>query len=201
MKTCDLCGVRKWLDAYRKKNRGGGYRSTCTACSRARHAEATGCTPRTAKKWKPRHSGSTEPALWAEHVINGNTYLGELAAQRYVNRGTTTLWDWRRRGSVVARKIKVESGYVGWAYHRGSLRQGLRDADRRSRERLRVGGGGRGRKGPQSPEKLAAARLRAEAKRAARERVKRDRRAAMRAAAEEAERLDDLEWARTHPGE
>ncbi|MGB3885140.1 hypothetical protein [Gordonia sp. (in: high G+C Gram-positive bacteria)] len=138
-------------------------------------------------------SNAGNPALWAEHRINGTTYLGELAAQRYAGRSKVTLWDWRRRGTVVARKIRTADGYAGWIYHRGSLRIALREASQRKANQLHVAGPGRGYKGMQgTPE----SRERAVQRQAARQQAERDRRAAMRAAAEEAERLEDAEYAR-----
>lgn len=128
-----------------------------------------------------------------EKRINGEWCISEPEAQSYIGRGRTTLWEWRRNGMVKAYRAKLVTGHTTHYYTPGSLRAALREAKRRKANQLHVVGPGRGHKG--TPPDLAERRAHAERRRAEREQSERDRRAAVRARAEAAERAEDEAYA------
>ncbi|GAB18112.1 hypothetical protein GOEFS_046_00680 [Gordonia effusa NBRC 100432] len=126
--------------------------------------------------------------------INGRECLPEKAAQRFVGRGKTTLWDWRKRGTVLAYQVVTPDGYRRIYYAKGPLRAALRDAQRRKRDQVRVAGPGRGRQYTSAERSEAIAAGRQRKADAASQKIA--ARAAMRAAAEKAEQLEDALYAR-----
>lgn len=123
--------------------------------------------------------------------LNGREYLPGPLAQEYVGRSNTTMWDWRRRGWVDARKVLFADGRERWVYSKGSLRVARRKAAESKSNQRHVAGPGRGRSGKRDAAALAEAQERAERRRADRERAEAERRAELRRRAEEHERLDD----------
>ncbi|MFI8771294.1 hypothetical protein ACIGKQ_03955 [Gordonia sp. NPDC062954] len=124
-----------------------------------------------------------------ERRINGERCLSELAAQRYIGRGRTSLWTWRRDGLVKAYRVKLADGRWRTYYHRGSLRAASREMKRRKANQLHVAGPGRGLRA--TDEQRAKAYSDAERRKADKAEAVRRRRAEMRAAAEAAERAED----------
>lgn len=138
----------------------------------------------------------TDPYGHITRRINGDVYLGELAAQEFIGRGRTQLWTWRKEGLVIARQCITPDGRRRWLYSRGSLKAARREMERRKAEQVHLAGPGRGYKGERSAEELAAAREKVEAKRAE---VAAERAAALaerRRREREAEAAEDALYAR-----
>lgn len=142
---------------------------------------------------KPKRSRSTSSDPWAYRPVrrNGKEWLPELAAEEYIGRGRTSLWEWRSRGVVEAFKAKLPNGKVRWFYSRPGLRMALRDADRRRREQVRVAGPGRGYRGPMDRKVIEAQKARHRAKREAEAAAAAEALAERRRLERERERLED----------
>lgn len=55
-------------------------------------------------------------------------WLTETEARKFIGRGKVTLWKWRKRGIVQARRLRDGS----WQYGRGSLLLARKDSERRA---------------------------------------------------------------------